>query len=90
MSSRSRRADVLAVARGHGASCLREFGSVARQTPDSASDLDPLVDLEPARTLLDIVAPERDLAALSGCRVDVGTRLRPSPNRRAELEVAKL
>jgi uncharacterized protein len=47
---RLRRADVLAVARRHGASRLRVFGSVARQTPDNASDLDLLVDLEAGRT----------------------------------------
>jgi predicted nucleotidyltransferase len=54
------------------------LGSVARQAADDASDLDLLVDLEPGRTLLDLVALELDLAALLGCRVDVGTRLRPS------------
>ncbi len=87
---RSRRRDVIAVAGRHGASRLRVFGSLARQTPDNASDLDLLVDLEPGRTLLDLVALERDLAALLGCRVDVGTRLRPSLQGRVENEVAEL
>jgi hypothetical protein len=66
------------------------FGSVARDAPDDASDLDLLVDLEPGRTLLDLVALERDLAALLGCRVDIGTRLRPSLHRRTKHEVAEL
>jgi predicted nucleotidyltransferase len=87
---RLRRADVVAVAGRHGASHLRVFGSVAREAPDDASDVDLLVDLEPGRTLLDLVALERDLAALLGCRVDVSTRLRPSLHRRIEHEVAEL
>jgi predicted nucleotidyltransferase len=40
--------------------------------------------------LLDLVALERDLAALLGCRVDVGTRLRPSLHRRIEHAVVEL
>jgi predicted nucleotidyltransferase len=66
------------------------FGSVARQAADHASDVDLLVDLEAGRTLLDLVALERDLTALVGCRVDVGTRLRPSVHRRIEREVVEL
>jgi predicted nucleotidyltransferase len=55
------------------------FGSVARDAPDDASDLDLLVDLEPGRTMLDLLALERDLVALLGCRVDIGTpSARPS------------
>jgi uncharacterized protein len=87
---RSRRRDVIAVAGRHGASHLRVFGSVARQAADNASDLDLLVDLEPGRTLLDLVALERDLTALFGCGVNVGTRLRPSLHRRIEHEVVEL
>ena len=87
---RARRSDVIAVAGRRGASRLRVFGSVARQAADDASDLDLLVDLEPGRTLLDLVALELDLAALLGCRVDIGTRLRPSVHPGFELAVAEL
>jgi uncharacterized protein len=87
---RSRRTNLIAVAGRHGASHLRVFGSVARHASDDASDLDLLVDLEPGRTLLDLVALERDLMALLGCRVDVGTRLRPWLHRRVEHEVVEL
>ena len=87
---RSRRIDVIAVAGRHGASHLRVFGSVARQAADNASDIDLLVDLEPGRTLLDLVALERDLTALLGRRIDIGTRLRPSLHRRVEREVVEL
>lgn len=87
---RSRRADVIAVAGRYGASHLRECGSVALGMADDESDLDLLVDVEPGRTLLDRVALERDLAALLGCRVDVGTCLRACLQGRVENEVAEL
>jgi predicted nucleotidyltransferase len=87
---RSRRTDVIAVAGRHGASHLRVFGSVARQAADRGSDLDLLVDLEQGRTLLDLVALERDLTALVGCRVDVGTRLRSSLHPQVVDEVVEL
>jgi predicted nucleotidyltransferase len=66
------------------------FGSVARHAPDQTSDLDLLVDLQPGRTLLDLVALERDLTALLGCRVDVGTGVRPSLHGRVNHEVVEL
>jgi predicted nucleotidyltransferase len=87
---RARRSDVIAVAGRHGASRLRVFGSVARQAADDASDVDLLVDLEPGRTMLDLVALELDLAALLGCRVDVGAGLRPSVHLSVELTIAEL
>jgi len=86
----AQRSKVLAVAREHGASHIRVFGSVARDSPDEASDLDLLVDLEPGRTLLDLVALEQGLSNLLGCRVDVGTHLRPSVRRRADYEAVAL
>lgn len=86
----AQRSNLLAVARRHGASNVRVFGSVARDTPDKGSDLDLLVDLEAGRTLLDLVALEQELSGLLGCRVDVATTLRPSVRRRAEREAVAL
>lgn len=40
----------------YGASNVRVFGSRARGEANPKSDLDPLLNLEPGRTLLDIVA----------------------------------
>lgn len=68
---RARRAEILRVARAHGASNVRVFGSVARGTARPESDIDLLVDFEPGRTLIDHVALWRDLEALLGRRVDV-------------------
>jgi predicted nucleotidyltransferase len=86
----AQRSNLLAVARRHGASHVRVFGSVARDTSDEASDLDLLVDLELGRTLLDLVALEQELSSLLGCRVDVATSLRPSLRRRVEHEAVAL
>lgn len=87
---RARRADILAVARRHGASNLRVFGSVARGQADDASDLDLLVDMEPGRTLGDLVALEQDLSVLLGCRVEVGTRLQARVRARVQREAVPL
>lgn len=68
---RARRHDIVRVAAAHGASNIRVFGSVARGTASSGSDIDLLVDFEPGRTLVDHVGLWRDLEALLGRSVDV-------------------
>jgi uncharacterized protein len=55
------------------------FGSFARGDDNSASDLDLLIDLEPGRSLLDIVAIKQDLEDLLGIPVDVVTERSISP-----------
>ena len=55
------------------------FGSFARGEEREDSDLDVLVDLEPGRDLLDIVAIKQDLEALLDRRVDVVTERAVSP-----------
>ena len=59
------------IARIHGATKLRMFGSRARGTGTEKSDLDLLVEFEAERDLLDLVALKQDLEALLGCKVDV-------------------
>jgi len=59
------------------------FGSFARGEECPDSDLDVLVDLEPGRDLLDIVAIKQDLEALLGRKVDVVTERAVSPYIRA-------
>jgi len=59
------------IARVHGATRLRVFGSRAQGTGTSESDLDLLVDFDEGRDLLDMVALKQDLEALLGCKVDV-------------------
>ncbi len=65
------RAEILRVARMHGAQHVRVFGSRARGHARPDSDLDLLIDLEPGRDLLDLVAIKQDLEDLLGLHVDV-------------------
>ena len=73
------RLNILRIARSHGARRIRVFGSFARGEERQDSDLDVLVDLEPGRDLLDIVAIKQDLEALLDRRVDVVTERAVSP-----------
>jgi predicted nucleotidyltransferase len=76
---------ILRIAASHGARNLRVFGSVARGEARPGSDLDLLVDMEPGRTLLDLVAVGQDLEALLGRRVDVLTEASVHPRLRATI-----
>jgi predicted nucleotidyltransferase len=69
----ARREELLKVGRAHGATSVRIFGSTARGTAGPASDVDFLVELEPGRTLLDLVALGREWGALLSRRADVTT-----------------
>jgi len=60
-----------AAARRHGISDLRVFGSVARGDETPESDIDFLVDLDPGRTLLDLIGFQQDAEAILGVGVDV-------------------
>jgi predicted nucleotidyltransferase len=65
------RLDVLAVARRHGASNLRIYGSIAKGQEHNGSDLDLLVDLAADQTLLELIQLRQELEDLLGCPVDV-------------------
>lgn len=67
----SQRERILEIARQHGASHVRIFGSVSRGEAKVASDLDLLVHLDENRTLLDQIALIHALEDFLGCRVDV-------------------
>ncbi len=64
---------ILAIAKRHGASNVRVFGSFARGDARQESDLDLLVDMAPDRSLLDTVALIQDLKEALGREVDVLT-----------------
>lgn len=76
---RLKKEEVRRIARQHGAVNLRVFGSVARGEAKEGSDLDLLVEMEPGRSLLDLVAIKQDLEDLLGCKVDVVTEAAVSP-----------
>ena len=89
---RSRRDEILGVARARGASKVRVFGSVARGDATEASDIDFLVDLDPDRNLLDLGGLLMDLQDLLQRDVDVVTErgLRPRVAQRVLYDAVEL
>jgi hypothetical protein len=89
---RSRRDEIIEVARARGASRVRVFGSVARGDATEASDIDFLVDLEPDRNLLDLGGLLMDLQDLLQRDVDVVTErgLRPRVAERVLADAVEL
>jgi hypothetical protein len=73
MDLQQKRNDILRIAAQYGARNLRVFGSVARGDDRAHSDVDLLVDMDPDRSLLDIVALGQDLEELLERKVDVLT-----------------
>ncbi len=70
---KEKRGEILQIAKNYGAYNVRVFGSVARGEADEKSDIDLLVDMEPGRSLLDLIGLLMDLESLLGCKVDVVT-----------------
>lgn len=79
------REQILSTARKFGAYDVRIFGSVARGTAWSDSDIDFLVKLETGRSLLDLARLLRELRALLGRNVDVVTEAGLRPRLRAQI-----
>jgi uncharacterized protein len=67
----NRRDEIIAVAKRHGASEVRLFGSVARGDDTEASDVDFIVRFDAGRSLLDHGGLIADLEDLLDVRVDV-------------------
>lgn len=70
---KEKRDEILQIAARHGARNVRVFGSVARGDARSDSDIDFLVEMEPDRSLLDLIGMKQDLENLLGRSVDVVT-----------------
>jgi len=62
---------VRSMAARHGARNIRIFGSIVRGEDGEDSDVDLLVDMDDDRSLLDLVAVERELGKLLNRKVDV-------------------
>ena len=82
---KNKRDEIIKIAASHGARNLRVFGSRARGEASSKSDLDLLINLEPGRSLLDLIAIKQDLEDLLGCAVDVVTEDAVSPHIRDQV-----
>lgn len=70
---RQRRDRLLEAAARRGVHNVRVFGSVRRGQDRHGSDVDLLVDLAAGRTLLDLVAFQREVSELLGSPADVAT-----------------
>jgi uncharacterized protein len=82
---RARREEILGYAAQYGARNVRVFGSTARGETDGASDVDLLVEMEPGRSLLDLVGLWQDLEDLLGTHVDVLSEGGVSPYLRDQI-----
>jgi hypothetical protein len=87
---KSKASDISRIARSHGVSRVRVFGSYAAGRARRTSDVDLLVTLQSDRDLLDLVEFKLDVQDLLGCDVDVVTENGLSPHlRRTILRTAK-
>ena len=82
MDLQSARSDIFRIASKHGARNLRLFGSAARGDDRPDSDIDLLVEMEPGRSLLDLVGLGQDLEDLLHRKVDVLTDTSVHPDLR--------
>jgi hypothetical protein len=71
------------LANAHGARSVELFGSAARGDDRPGSDLDFVVELEPGRSLLDLISFAEDLQEVFGRKVEVVTRAGMKPRVRA-------
>jgi hypothetical protein len=70
---RRRRDEIERIAARHGAKNVRVFGSIVRGQARRESDVDLLVDMEPGRSLLDLIRLELELEEALDCEVDALT-----------------
>jgi uncharacterized protein len=82
---RDRREEILRYAAEHGARNIRVFGSMVRGEADAISDVDLLVEMEPGRSLLDLVGLWQDLEDLLGTQIDVLSDGGVSPHLRERI-----
>ena len=82
---RARREEILGSAAEHGARNVRVFGSMARGESDASSDVDLLVEMEPGRSLIDLVGLWQDLEDMLGTQVDVLSDGGVSPHLRERI-----
>lgn len=77
--------EIIRIARAHGATTVRIFGSRARGTSQPDSDLDLLIEARKGTTLFDLARMEIELEDLLGLSVDVVTVNGLHPELRDEI-----
>ncbi len=87
---REHREEILRLADKRRVSNIRIFASVARGDATPESDIDLLVDFDPADSGLDLVAFEMDLEALLGYHVEAGTGVHEVIRNRVESQAVDL
>ncbi|NUM53185.1 MAG: nucleotidyltransferase family protein [Candidatus Hydrogenedentes bacterium] len=81
----AQRDTILRVTARYGARNVRVFGSVVSGKATPESDIDILVDMEPGRSLVDLIAIEQDLEDELRVHVDVLTAAGLSPYMRGQV-----
>jgi len=81
-----RQALIRTLAKAHGARSVELFGSAARDEDGPGSDLDFVVELEPGRSLLDLIGLAEDLQEALGRKVELVTRAGMKPRLRADAQ----
>ena len=76
---RQHRNTIYELAQKHGAQSVSVFGSLARGDDNSNSDIDLLIELDPKRSLLDVISMKYAIEDLTGRKVDIVTRKGISP-----------
>ena len=76
---------IVRIARAHGATEVRLFGSRASDEATEDSDIDLLVTMSPGRSLLDLVAIKQDIEDALGVHTDVFTAAALSPYLRDKI-----
>lgn len=71
---KSRREEILALARKYGVTDVRVFGSVARGDEKKGSDIDFLIDMERDRSLFDLIGFQQDMEEIFKRKCDVVSR----------------
>lgn len=82
---KEKREEIIRIARAHGATSVRIFGSYSRGEEKPGSDIDLIVKLEPNRSLLDVIAMKQAIEDLVHRKVDVVTEAALSPYIRDDI-----
>jgi len=76
---------ILAITSKYGAKNVRIFGSMAKGSASSKSDVDILIELEKGKGLFDIISMKQDIEDLLHRKVDIVTEAAVSPYMREEV-----